>query len=68
MGRPHACEEKFTCDFLKRNLKERHNLEDPRVGAGIILKCTFKKHTAITWSGVIWLRIRTNGRFLSIWE
>jgi hypothetical protein len=64
MDRPQACEEKFTCGFSWRNLKERHNLEDPRVGAGIILKCTFKKQTAITWSRVIWIRIRTNGRFL----
>jgi hypothetical protein len=63
MGRPCACEEKFTCGFSWRNLKERHNLEDPRVGAGI-LKCTFKKKAESTWSGVIWLRLRSNCRFL----
>jgi len=64
MGSQHACEEKFTCGFSWRNLKKRHNLEDPRVGAGIILKCTFKKQAASTWSGVIWLRIRSNCRFM----
>jgi hypothetical protein len=44
--------------------KERDLQEDPEVGGRIMLKCVLNKQDGVVWTGFIWLRIRTSGRFL----
>jgi hypothetical protein len=42
--------------------KERCHQEDQDVGELIILKWVLKKQDRVSWTGLIWRRIRTSGR------
>ena len=42
---------------------ERGNLEDLDIEMRIILKLKFKKLDREAWTGLIWLRLGTGGRF-----
>jgi hypothetical protein len=44
------------------NLKEREHLDDLGVD-GRILKCISEKQDGKAWTGLIWLRTGTSGRF-----
>jgi len=46
------------------NLKERSHLEDLDIDARIIPKWISKKQDGKMWTGLIWLRIGSNGGLL----
>ena len=50
-------------EFWWGNMKERDHLEDPDLDRRIILKRTLKKWDR-AWTGLIWLRIGTDGVLL----
>jgi hypothetical protein len=57
-------EEKHT-ESCSRNMKEGDHFEYPGVDGRIILKWIFEKCDGVgTWTGSIWLSIRTGGEFL----
>jgi len=45
--------------------KERDHLADPGVDGSIILRWIFRKWDVGAWTGLIWLRIGTDGGHLS---
>jgi len=47
--------------FWRGDLRERDHVEDPGVDGRIILKWTFRKLDVGVWTGLIWLRIWTDG-------
>jgi hypothetical protein len=47
--------------FWWGDLRERGHLEDLGLDGRIILKYILKKWDGKTWTGLIWLRIRTGG-------
>ena len=47
--------------FWRGNLRERDNVEDPGLHGRIILKWTFRKLDVRIWTGLIRLRIWTDG-------
>jgi hypothetical protein len=47
--------------FWWGNLKERYHLEDPGVDGRIIFRWIFRKWYVGAWTGLIWLRIGTDG-------
>jgi hypothetical protein len=51
--------------ILVGRTKGRNHLEDPGIDGRIILKWTFKKwEEGVEWTGLIWLRIGTDGGIL----
>jgi hypothetical protein len=50
--------------FWWGDLSEGVHLEDPGIDGRIILNWIFKKWDEEVWTGFIWLRIGTGGRFL----
>jgi hypothetical protein len=44
--------------------KERDHYENLDVGGWIILKWILQRQDGVVWTGLIWLRIGTNGRLL----
>jgi hypothetical protein len=49
------------------NLRERHHLEDPGIDRMIIFRWIFRKLDVGACTGLIWLRIGTDGRHLYMW-
>jgi hypothetical protein len=47
--------------FWWGNLRERNYLKDVRIYGRIILKWTLKNWDGGTWTGLVWLRIGTDG-------
>ena len=54
---------RYITGFLRQDLMERGNLEDLDIEMRIILKLKFKKLDREAWTGLIWLRLGTGGRF-----
>jgi hypothetical protein len=50
--------------FWLENLKGREHTEEPGTDGKIILEWILGKQDGKVWTGYIWLRIGTNGRFL----
>jgi hypothetical protein len=50
--------------FWSEDLKGRIYSEDPDIAVRIILEWILRKHGRRVWTGFIWLRIGTSGRFL----
>jgi len=50
--------------LLQGNLRERDHLEDPGVDGRMILRWIFRKYDVGVWTGLIWLRIGTGGKYL----
>jgi hypothetical protein len=50
--------------FWWRDLRERHHLKNPEEDGRIILKFIYKKWDGRAWTGLIPLRIGTEGRHL----
>ena len=50
--------------FWWGNMRERSHLEDLGIDGSIILKWIFKEWDGGTWTGLIWLWMRTGGRIL----
>jgi hypothetical protein len=50
--------------FWWGNLGEKDHLEDPRIGRRIILRWIFRKWRVETWTGLMWLRMGTDGGLL----
>jgi hypothetical protein len=48
-------------------MSERDHLEDPGIDGRIILRLIFRKWDVGVWTGLIWLRIGTGGRYLLMW-
>jgi hypothetical protein len=48
--------------FWWENLRKRDHLEELCIDGRIILKWIFKKWDHRAWTGLIWLRIETDGR------
>jgi hypothetical protein len=46
------------------NRREKDHLEDPSVDGRIILRWIFRKWNVKAWTGLIWLRIGTDGGHL----
>jgi hypothetical protein len=57
-------EEKCIQGFIGGNLRERDHSEDPDIDGRIILRCIFMKWDVAAWTGLIWLRLRTDGDHL----
>jgi hypothetical protein len=51
-------------EFLRRNLRERDNLEDPSIDGRIILKRIFRKLDVGASTGSVWLKIGKGGGLL----
>ena len=50
------------------NVREKYLLENLGVDGRIILKFIFKKYERWwVWTGLVWLKIGTNGRLLLTW-
>jgi hypothetical protein len=47
--------------FWRGNLRDRDHVEDPGVDGRIILKWIFMKLDVGVWTGLMWLRIWTDG-------
>jgi hypothetical protein len=47
--------------FWWENLTERGHLKDLSVNGSITLEWTLKISVGMTWTGLMWLRIRTSG-------
>jgi hypothetical protein len=56
-------EEKYT-GFWWGKVRERDHLEDADVDGRVIIKWILIKSACKTWTGFIWLRIRTIGELL----
>jgi hypothetical protein len=66
MGRAHdkhGGREVHTMFYLG-NLRERDHLENIGIGGRIILECILNKSVGKAWTGLIWLRMGTDGRLL----
>jgi len=50
-------------EFWWGNLGKKDHLENPDIRGRIILKWTLRKWDG-AWTGLIWLRIQTDGRLL----
>jgi hypothetical protein len=49
--------------YWLENLKGKDHSEDVGVEGRVMLECIIGKYGEV-WTGVVWLRIRTNGGFL----
>ena len=56
-------QERYINRVFMGDLREEDHLEDLGVDGRIILKWVFKKWDG-AWTGIIWIRIGTGGRFL----
>jgi len=59
-------QERYINRVVVGDLREGDHLEDLGVDGRIILKWIFEKWDG-AWTGIIWLRIGTGGRFLRTW-
>jgi len=50
--------------FWLGKMRERDHLEDPGVDGAIILRWIFRKWDVRLWTGLSWIRVRTDGRHL----
>ena len=50
--------------FCWGNLRERYHLEVPGIDGKIILRCIFRTWDVGAWTGLMWLRIGTDGGLL----
>ena len=57
-------ERKGVYRVLVGNLRERNHLEDPGLDRTIILRWMFTTGDVLTWTGLIWLKIRRGGGHL----
>jgi len=53
-------ETRYIQGFCWGNLRERVHLEDPGVDGIAILRWLFRRWDVGTWTGLIWIRIRTD--------
>jgi hypothetical protein len=48
--------------------KERDHNEEQGVHEWIILTWIMERNDGVVWTGLAWLRIRTSGELLSMWQ